>query len=111
MKPDDPTASEALRQALRAGLQQAPAADSEALQARVLAQWRQRHAHLQTEAEPVVAGGPGHLHLPRKAWGWGMLGMAVISAALAYGLAYRTDSALEELLQPDVLSQIGLGEL
>ena len=93
---------EALRRALRATLQEAPPPDA-ALQARVLAQWRQRHA----AAPPPRSA--GLLALATRRW----LGLAALSASLLTALAWcsRPDPALEELLQPDVLSQMSIGEM
>lgn len=91
-----------LRGALRAGLRPL-VDDSAALQERVLAQWQQRHP----QAELALAGG-GRLRHPLR--------VAFVAAALLVVLALaawwlRPDPALQELMQPDVLSQIGLGEL
>lgn len=103
--PDD----QRLRQALQAAArQQSPA--SEALQQRVLAQWRLRHP-LATQAQLAGAGGTGqHLGsagLPRR---WLLLAaVTVLLATLAW--CSRPDPLIEELMQPDVLSQIAIGEL
>ncbi len=108
MKPDEAGADEALRQTLRTGLHSTN--DSrEALQARVLAQWRQRHAPLSAEARLASAGGQGWpVSRPRR---W--LGAAALAASLLLALAWcgRPDPALDELMQLDVLSQIAIGEL
>ena len=79
----------------------------------MLAQWQARHAHAATplaEAsgplQRLVLAGPG-----RRRW---LLGSGVLlgGAALALGLWLRQpDPALEELLQPDVLSQMAAGEM
>lgn len=99
---------EALRQALRAGLHAAD--DSrEALQARVLAQWRQRHAPLSAEARLASAGGQDWSASRPRRW----LGAAALAASLLVALAWcsRPDPVLDELMQLDVLSQIAIGEL
>ena len=100
----------ALRARLRSGLHNA-SEGSEALEARVLAQWRQRHAA--TEAVAASAAGaslrsPG---TPRRPW-WLASG-ALLAAALLITLAtwQRPDPAMEELMQLDVLSEMTLGEM
>ncbi|MBL0945033.1 MAG: hypothetical protein IBJ04_11950 [Hydrogenophaga sp.] len=101
----------ALRRALREGLAHNAATDSAALQARVLAQWRQRHAQALGAHQAVTAGGPlprGGAHRPRLAW---VAGALLVAVALALTWSHRPDPTIDELLQPDVLSQIGLGEL
>lgn len=91
-----------LRVALRAGLRPL-VDDSTALQERVLAQWHQRHP----QAELALAGGGRMRHPVRVA-----LVAATLLVVLALGAWWlRPDPALQELMQPDVLSQIGLGEL
>lgn len=110
---------------LRAQLRQlrAPQADSLALQQRVLAQWRaqpEAAADLNSAGAPdgsgtlAWRGGPGR----PGAGGWRRLGrrglatlalLALLTALSAWWA--RPDPALSELLQPDVLSQMGLGEL
>lgn len=92
----------ALRRALRASLQEPP--PSEALQARVLAQWQQRHAR----AGSALRAGPGLLAWAPRRW----LGLAALSVSLMV-LAWcsRPDPGLDELMQLDVLSQIAIGEM
>ena len=93
---------EALRRALRASLQEPP--PSEALQARVLAHWQQRHARTGS----ALRAGPGLLAWAPRRW----LGLAVLSVSLMV-LAWcsRPDPGLDELMQLDVLSQIAIGEM
>jgi hypothetical protein len=106
--PADPDAT--LRQALQQSLQDTPAADHTALQDRVMAHWQQRHP----ATAPVLAGAHGGNlsggRAGRLGW-WLVAGGLVLAAALALGWANRSDPVLDELMQPDVLSQIGLGEL
>jgi hypothetical protein len=102
MKPDPQDAD--LRQALRQAL---PAEDSTALQDRVLAQWQQRHVAPQRSAG-------GQLALARwrdQPMRW--LGGAVLASSLLVltWCGNRPDPSLQELMQPDVLSQIAIGEL
>lgn len=106
-----------LRTVLRTGLadaahETARTGDSEALQARVLAQWQQRHPVAQ--ARLAQAGGAtlhsGGLRYHRLWWAAGAL---VVTAALVIGTApwQRPDPALDELLQMDVLTLISMGEI
>ena len=94
-----------LRRALREALPREEGQEgTAALQARVLAQWRQRHAQ---GAAPVGAGLLGLRGHPAR---W--LGAAVLAGGVALSLAWcRPDPAMEELMQLDVLSQISLGEM
>lgn len=113
MKTEHPGQDADLRRALRESLRspdpRVPAADSEALQARVIAQWRQRHPQQLVQTEPLIVGWHGKGAGRPRAW-W-LVGMGVLVAALAMAWGLRPDPVLDELLQPDVLSQIGLGEL
>lgn len=103
---------EALRHALRAEAR-LPAGDSQALQQRVLAQWQLRHPQTQRAAQlglasaGAAASGWSPLAQPRR---W--LGLAAVAGTLMV-LAWctRPDPLLDELMQPDVLSQIAIGEL
>lgn len=106
MKPE-PTDHD-LRQALRQG---ASSADSEALQARVLAQWQQQARPSRDGATQRV--GAAQLALarwrdhPLRWW----LPAALLGSALLLAWCARPDPGLQELMQPDVLSQIAIGEL
>ncbi|WP_137922332.1 hypothetical protein [Hydrogenophaga sp. 2FB] len=108
---DDDDAS--LRARLRGGLlDTVRSGDSEALQARVLAQWQQRHPA--AEATLAQAGGAvlrgGGLRHHRL---WLAAGALVVAAALLLVTApwQRPDPALDELMQLDVLSLISMGEM
>ena len=104
----EPTSDDrALHAVLRESLQPAPGEDSTPLQDRVMAQWHQRHARNVTMAELAVAGGARGARAPV----WLGLGGVVLVAALAIAWTQRADPVLEELMQPDVLSQIGFGEI
>ncbi|MDR7093490.1 hypothetical protein [Hydrogenophaga laconesensis] len=100
-----------LRARLRSGLDTAAVGDSDALEARVLAQWRQRHA----ATEPVAAWASGAtLRAPGTARRTLWLGSgALLAAALLIALAtwQRPDPVVEELMQLDVLSEMALGEM
>lgn len=102
---DDPPQDDALRRALR----DAPATDPaalEALQSRVMAQWREGHGR-----GGAQANGARTLRWSTQRWWIGAAGLATC-AAVAVGLwMSRPDPALEELMQPDVLSQMVAGEL
>lgn len=104
-RPQDPQ-PDPLKQRLRQSLAAARPADSEALQDRVLVQWHQRHPASETA---LASAGPGAL-LRRPASRWALAGLA-LAVVLTAGWLNRPDPVLEELMQPDVLSQIGLGEL
>ncbi|MDO9436762.1 hypothetical protein [Hydrogenophaga sp.] len=86
--------------------------ESDALQARVIAQWQQRRpladAMLAQASGSALRGGgvPPHRRL------WWTAG-ALLIAALLFSVApwQRPDPALDELLQLDVLSLISLGEM
>ena len=97
-----------LRERLRAGLDTAPHRDSEALQDRVMAQWRQRHP----VAEHATAGGPSlHRGATRRPL-WFAASALLVAAALAFTASWpRPDPVMEELMQLDVLSQMALGEI
>jgi len=107
---DDARLRRAMREALQADAAGA-AAGSAPLQARVLAQWQQRHGQALGATEPVLAGGPA---ARRGVQGFRLglvLGAVLVAIALALAGSKRPDPSIDELLQPDVLSQIGLGEL
>lgn len=100
--------NDTLRERLRAGLDTAPHRDSEALQDRVMAQWRQRHP----VAEHATAGGPAlHSGAARRPL-WLAASALVVAAALALTASWpRHDPVMEELMQLDVLSQMAMGEM
>lgn len=95
----------ALRSALRQSLLQAQPADTQALQDRVLAQWQQRHPA--SDAALATAGSALLAHRASSRWAVASL---VLAMALTASWLNQPDPLLEELLQPDVLSQIGMGE-
>ena len=101
---------EALRHALHRSLQDTPAGNHAALQDRILAQWQQRQAATAPVLAAAHGGDVGGSRSARLGWWW-LAGGLVLAAVLALGWSQRVDPALEELMQPDVLSQIGLGEL
>lgn len=98
-----------LRQAMRDALPAASPDELAALQRRVLAQWEMRTpAHGISQVGPVAV----LLHgLRAHRWQW--LGAALV-IALALGLQAQrmaSENAVADLLEPDVLSLIALGEL
>ena len=96
---------------LKKALRQLPApgglAQVEALEARVLAQWRDAH--------PAPPAGPagGVQTLVRGGRGRWLGASSLLAGALIVATLWwlRPDPVLEELLQPDVLSQLAAGEL
>ena len=108
MKPNTPSDAQ-LRQSLQASLAQSPADGLNDLQARVMAQWTQRTA----TADPVVGGTGGILH-----WGLHLVRIQVVLLALLLAAVLgwqavhnRADTSLDDLLEPDVLALMALGEL
>ena len=101
------TGDEALKARLRQTLSQ-PADDTDALQARVLAQWHQ------FRPASVVTTSAGPVATLQAAWRqhpvlWtGALAALLVSL---WVLRPAQDPVLEELLQPDVLTLISAGEL
>ena len=115
MKHPDPTpvqADEALRQALLALPQPAAPAEVDALAQRVLMQWHERHgrdaALLTPHRGRLAALGAG---LRRQKLWVGTAGLAAVAALATAIVMTRPDPALEELMQPDVLSQMAIGEM
>lgn len=107
----DPAADRRLQQALR-DLAIPEPQRLEALQARVLAGWQASQRETAVVPQRLVQGprlvlaGGG-----RRRW---LLGSGVVLGGLALGLGLwlrQPDPALEELLQPDVLSQMAIGEM
>lgn len=96
---------------LRESLQPGPADDSVALQDRVMAQWRQRHARSVTMAELALAGTSRGSGRGTRTPVWLGLAGVVLTVALAVAWTHRSDPVLDELMQPDVLSQIGFDEI
>jgi hypothetical protein len=86
-----------------------PDADTEALGARVLAQWQASHpAASAVGPRPVAALA---LRLRQHRLLVGLAGLAAVAAIASAVLLLRPDPALDELMQPDVLSQMAAGEM
>ena len=102
-----------LRQALRSLPPPLGAAQLAALQARVLAQWPGGAAPGAAQPQATGLVRPGRqprLVLPRR--GWVLACGLLLGVSLAAGLwLKRPDPVLEELLQPDVLSQMAIGQM
>ena len=101
---------DALRQAMQHTLaqpQQGPGLD--VLASRVLAQWEQRTA----SASSVGPGPVASLRrtLARRQVQMGLASLTIIAAVAVQTSWTRPDPALEDLMEPDVLSLISLGEL
>lgn len=115
MTPRDParlhTEDQNLKEQMRRALARSPASGTEALQDRALAQWR-----LRASGQPVAHGGvinvlPGSWRAHAKVW----LATALLASGLLVLALLRPwvtpDPALDELMQPDLLSLIAIGEL
>lgn len=111
MKPNTPSDAQ-LRQRLQESLAQSPADGLNDLQARVMAQWTLRVA----TAEPVVGGIGGiggilqlGLHSVRVQV---VLLALLMAAVLGWQAVHnRADNSMDDLLEPDVLALMALGEL
>jgi hypothetical protein len=116
----------ALRQSIAALPPAAGAQRLEALQDRVMAQWREAMAAAPALGSSVATGdtgtvhsGPGGATLGRRGSGPGVprmvwLGLATAAICVAVGLKLwpqQRDPVLEELMKVDVLSQMSAGEM
>jgi hypothetical protein len=108
MKLDKPSDAQ-LRQTLQETLAQSPADGLNDLQARVMAQWTLRTA----TADPVAGGIGGILHLGLHSVRVQVVLLALLMAAVLGWQAVhnRADTSLDDLLEPDVLALMALGEL
>lgn len=100
---------ENLGQLMRHVLARTRSADTVGLQSRVLAQWEQRVAD-----DPVLAFGPGdilRLLLRSRDIQWGFVALVLVVALGLQSMRMYGDASLEDLLEPDVLSLMALGEL
>lgn len=97
----------ALQRALR---ELPPPTDSAALEARVIAQWQSAHGAGGVRSNGGAAQALSTRWLQRR-WWIGAGGLALLSAVAVMLWLQRPDPALEELLQPDVLSQMAAGEM
>jgi hypothetical protein len=86
--------------------------DLDALASTVLRQWRERQ--VQGTATVATGGGAAAVLAPRsrrRRWWLGTASLALAAVAATTFYVTRTDPALEELMQPDVLSQMAIGEM
>ena len=104
----DAAADRALQQALQALVSDRRTHDTAALEARVVAHWQTRHV----QPAARFGGGPASVlqaHLPRQ---WVLAAALLLGATLVLGLwLQRPDPSIDELLHPDVLSQMAIGEM
>jgi len=107
---DQVTASDAaLRHALQQTLGKSPSHDLEALQDRVMSQWASRGINTS-----LVAAGP--VGLIQKAWADRRMllvavTMAVVMMAGLQIVRLQTEPNIDDLLEPDVLALMSMGEL
>ncbi|MBT9551430.1 MAG: hypothetical protein IV088_11310 [Hydrogenophaga sp.] len=109
--PSEPDSDARLKQGLRDAFVRSPDEGLAALEARAMAQWQQRSS----AAQPVVHAGPlatvqaGWRELPRV---WRGALMVVVLATLLWLRPWApAEPGIDELMQPDVLSLITMGEL
>ena len=117
-EPDRPAVpDDALRMRLREALQP-QASTVDALSARVLGQWNEQHgqpvaaaAHLRGSGAAAAAAVLG-LRTSRHRW-WAGVTTGLLSCIVVAALVWlqRPDPALEELMQPDVLSAMAIDEM
>ena len=103
--PDNTPNDQALRTAMQRSLAQSPSQGLDGLQAKALAQWREQAHH--TPAMALGTSAAWRMH-PRA---WLAGAAALVAVALLLQPLTAPDPALDELLQPDLLSLISLGEL
>jgi hypothetical protein len=103
--PDNTPDDQGLRTAMRRSLAESPAQGLDGLQAKALAQWRQ---HAQDTAAVALGTSAGWRPLPRV---WFLGAAALVAIALLMQPVTFSDPAQDDLLQPDLLSLISLGEL
>lgn len=98
-----------LRQSLRDALAQSPADGLHDLQARVMAQWSLRTA----TADPLVGGAGGVLELGLYSVRVQAVLLALVVVAVLgwQSLRNHADTSPDDLLEPDVLALMALGEL
>ena len=109
--PDPPSSAndQSLRQSLRDALASAPRDTLEPLEARALQQWQRLHQDRRQPRGPLAALQLGwRLH---PAWFTSGLLTLALAALLAARLWAPADPGIDELMQPDVLSLISMGEL
>lgn len=109
--PSEPDSDARLKHSLREALARSPDEGLAALEARTMVQWQQRTS----AAPPLVHAGP--LATLQAGWRehpvvWSGTLMALVLAALLWSKPWApTEPGIDELMQPDVLSLITMGEL
>lgn len=103
--PDNTPNDQALRTAMQRSLAQSPSQGLDGLQARALAQWGEHGRH----PPALTLGTSAAWRMHPRAWLAGAA--ALVAVALLLQPVTAPDPALDELLQPDLLSLISLGEL
>jgi len=83
-------------------------AHSQALQERVLVQWQQRQGPIGLGAAATLGGNVKGLH---SHWRKGLAMFSVVALVSVLAWCQREDPKVEELMQPDVLSQITMDAL
>lgn len=100
---------ESLRQLMRDLVTQTRSSSAAELQTRVLAQWERRVA-----ADTAISFGPGgilRLLLQSRGIQYGFVALVLVVTLGVQSMRGPGDAALEDLLEPDVLSLMALGEL
>ena len=98
-----------LRQTLQGALVQSAGGGMDDLQARVMSQWALRT----TDATPLAGGAGVVLQVGLHSLRVQVVVLALVMAAMLGWQALRnhSDTSLDDLLEPDVLSLMALGEL
>ena len=98
-----------LRQTLQESLAQSPVDGLNDLQARVMAQWTLRTAAM----DPVMGGAGGTLQLGLHSVRVQVVLLALVMVAVLgwQSLRSHADTSVDDLLEPDVLALMALGEL
>jgi hypothetical protein len=112
MNPPDatrPMSDERLRDKMRDSLARTPGTDGQALEARVLAQWRQHSAATARRPQGALAVLQHQWRQHPALWSTAFLVLGVAVVLLKPWV--QPDPALDELMQLDVLSLMAAGEL
>lgn len=107
--PPEPGSDAQLKQGLRDALARSPDEGLVALEARAMAQWQQRTSAPMVHAGPLATLQAGWREHPRV---WSGALMVLLLAALLWLKPWASaEPGIDELMQPDVLSLITMGEL
>jgi hypothetical protein len=101
-----------LKREMAQGVMSAPQEHLDVLNERVFAQWRDRcgNATMPSHQEGAAVLQMAGLRMRRPLW-LGVTGLLAVGAITLGLWLERPDPVLEDLLQPDVLSQMAAGEL